>query len=80
MNVEQLTTALGWMGAINFSLLILSSVMLLLCRAWVLSIHSKMFGLSKAELNKAYFNYLANYKILVLIFFVVPYFVLRCAL
>jgi len=41
------------------------------------SIHASMFKLEQEDLSKAYFRYLANYKILVIVFNLVPYLALR---
>ena len=42
-----------------------------------MKIHRKMFGLSEEVLSKEYFRYLANYKIAIFIFNLVPYLALR---
>jgi hypothetical protein len=67
---------LGWAVVINIALMLVSLMMILLCRNWVYSIHQKMFEISKQDLDKAYFTFLANYKILNIVFFMVPYFCL----
>ena len=46
-------------------------------RTAVSNIHSKMFGLDSKDVLKAYFHYLANYKIAIIIFNLVPYFALK---
>ena len=35
--------------------------------------HGKMFGLSEADLSRQYFQYVANYKIAIVVFNLVPY-------
>jgi hypothetical protein len=77
MTVEQIAQLLAWSTAINLGLLVFSSVFLILLRAPITKIHSKMFQLSDEDLSRAYFQYLAQYKILILVFNLVPYIALR---
>jgi hypothetical protein len=51
--------------------------MIVLMRSTAMKIHGKMFGLSEEVLSKEYFRYLANYKIAIYIFNLVPYLALR---
>lgn len=68
---------LGWCTLINFIVLIVSTVALVFCRQWVSSIHGRLFGLEESELAKLYFQYIATYKIAVIVFNLVPYLALR---
>ncbi len=77
MDIETLTVFFGWMTIVNMGLLLLSTVILLLVKGLAIKIHSKMFGLDAKDLRRAYFQYLANFKILVLIFNLAPYIVLK---
>ena len=77
MTVEQIAQLLAWSTAINLGLLVFSSVCIVLLRAPVTKIHSKMFPLSEEDLSRAYFQYLAQYKILIIVFNLVPYIALR---
>lgn len=77
MTTEVLTTALGWCLAINLVLLGLAAVVVTGFRSLVLHLHGKLFGLSDDDLVKAYFQYLANYKIAIIVFNLVPYIVLK---
>lgn len=77
MSISQLTELLGWAAILNMAMLMVASVSLLLFKDRISAIHSKMFGLDKQELPALYFQYLANYKVLTLVFFMVPYFSLK---
>jgi len=77
MELDTLTTFLGWCSVINIGALILTSFSLMLMRGPISTIHSAMFGVSEANLPSTYFQYLANYKIAILILNVVPYFALK---
>ena len=76
MEIESLTTFLGWCTVINFGILILASLFIAGARGWVIGIHSWMFGVSESELSGMYLQYLGNYKIATLVLNLAPY----CAL
>lgn len=77
MNIESLTVFLGWCTLVNFSLLVLATVILVLFKDLAAGIHSKLLGLDRDELQSEYFRYLANYKLMVVVFNLVPWLVLR---
>lgn len=75
--LETLTEFLGWSTLINTLILLFASVMMVLMRKSIMSIHSKIFGLKETHLSEAYFQYLAQYKIAIFIFNLVPYIALK---
>ena len=75
--LQTLTEFLGWASVINISILLISSISLILMRESIMRIHSKMFGLDATHLPSAYFQYLAQYKIAIFIFNLVPYIALK---
>lgn len=77
MNVEQITEFLGWVTVINMVFLIFSFLMVIALRGKVIAIHSKLLKLDETELNKGYFQFLAQYKIVILAFNLVPYIALK---
>lgn len=77
MTVETLMAFFGWMALINIGVLLFSTLSTALLRTSGHKIHSALFKLSADELDKIYFQYLGLYKILTLIFTIVPYFALR---
>tara|TARA_R110002096_G_scaffold425864_1_gene634918 strand:+ start:3196 stop:3438 length:243 start_codon:yes stop_codon:yes gene_type:complete len=77
MTVEALQTFLGWCLVINSGLLVISSVLLILMKSVVTSMHAKMFGLEESEVRGIYFRYLGYYKIAILVFNLAPYLALR---
>jgi len=74
---EDFVTFLGWATLVHFMLLAVIAVALIGFRRWIVGVHQRMFPMSEEALNLAYFQYLAGYKILVIVFFMVPYLVLR---
>ncbi|WP_209506053.1 MULTISPECIES: DUF6868 family protein [unclassified Ruegeria] len=77
MTLEFLTTFFGWMAALNIAVLLFSTVMILLFQDWIAGIHGRMFQMDRADVKRAYFRYLANYKILTLIFCIMPWLALK---
>ena len=76
-SMATLTTFLGWCTAINFGMLMVASILLAFMRGGMSKIHGKMFELSDADLSRAYFQYLAQYKIAILVLNFVPYISLK---
>ena len=77
MTVDILRGVLGWCSVINIGLLMFSSILLITIRRAASRIHGKMFNLDEKYLSQAYFQYLAQYKIAIIVFNIVPYFALQ---
>lgn len=77
MNIEQITTFLAWLSIINIVLLGFSAIMILVFKDLITQIHSKLFKLSSTELMPIYFRFLAQYKLLIIVFNVTPYIALK---
>ena len=75
--LAQLTEFLGWATIINLAYLTLASVMIITMRGVISSIHRKMFHVDEKDIDALYFNFLANYKVVTLVFFVAPYLALK---
>jgi len=69
----------GWMAIVNIAILIFSVVMITVFKDAVMNMHVRMFGVKKADLPNIYFKYIAQYKILTLVFCVAPYLTFRFA-
>ena len=77
MTAETIRTFLGWCSVINIGLLMLSSIFIIVIRETISRIHGKMFNLDEKYLSQAYFQFLAQYKIAIIVFNIVPYFALK---
>jgi len=76
-SIETIREFLGWCSVINIGMLFISTIMLTIMRSWVVKIHAGTTGVSEAELPRIYIEFLGNYKILIIVFNVVPYLSLR---
>lgn len=77
MNIQTIQAFLGWNLLIHVGLLLLTVLFLTLGRSWVVALHKRFFALSEAQLLNTYFNFIAIYKILLLILIATPYVVIR---
>jgi len=77
MDINEITTFLGWCTAINMGILAFAAIFLFLFKDFATNTHSKLTGVSASELPTLYFSYIANYKIGVIIFNFVPYIALK---
>ncbi|MEP3046057.1 MAG: DUF6868 family protein [Roseibium sp.] len=77
MTLDQLTHFLGWCSLPNITILLFSTVFLYAFSEPVQKIHSRLFDLEESSLPRIYFKYLAGYKILIIVFNLVPYISLR---
>lgn len=77
MTIEIVTAFLGWGAVINIAILMLTAVVLLTMRQPIVKLHSKLLGVEESRLPLAYFKYLANYKIAVIVLYITPYLALK---
>jgi hypothetical protein len=78
MSTIDITTAfLGWCTIINIAILSLSSILLMVWKGKISTLHSRLFGVGQDNLKMLYIQYLANYKIAIIMFNITPYFALK---
>lgn len=77
MTIEALTKFLGWLSVINIAILLFSTLGVIVMRDFITKIHSKLFGLDGKDLGRAYFQYLGQYKIAIIVLNIAPYLALR---
>ncbi|WP_166425280.1 DUF6868 family protein [Paraglaciecola sp. 20A4] len=76
-NVIQLSEIFGWMSLINIGLLCAASLAFIWMKDKITAIHGRLFDVDPNELKILYINYLAHFKLLIFIFNLVPYIVLK---
>ena len=77
MTQDTLISFLGWATLINIGFLMFATLALVLFKNSITVLHGSLFGLEQDDLKRAYFQYLAQYKIVIVMFNLVPYLVLR---
>ncbi|QDG76547.1 DUF6868 family protein [Labrenzia sp. PHM005] len=89
MTKKEITAFVGWCCVLNVTLLLISSAALLFEPSWIRSVfalayttgdmralHSEILHIDQQEIGMFYVNVLTQYKLLIVVFNVVPY----CAL
>lgn len=77
MELETLRSFLAWCSTINLILLLFWWGFFMLGGDWLGRLHGKWFGLSKQSFDAIHYSGMAFFKILILVFNVIPYLVLR---
>ncbi len=73
MTIEQITDLFQWMTIISVGLLVLSSVLAMALKGLMLRTHSRLFGISEDQVAIVSYCYLGAFKVLVIVFNIVPY-------
>ena len=76
-SMEAVTAFFGWTTVINFALLVVATIMVVVMRGSISRMHGRMFGLETADLSRAYFQSIAQYKIAIIVFSLTPYVALK---
>lgn len=79
MSQHLLTSVFGWMAVLNVGVLLFTTAMIVLLQDRIAGIHGRMFQMEHSDVKRAYFRYLANYKILTLVFCIMPWLALKLA-
>jgi len=79
MTQEFLTTVFGWMTVLNIAFLTFTTLMIVVLQDWIAGVHGRLFQMERTDLKRAYFGYLAHYKILTIVLCLVPWLALKLA-
>ncbi len=77
MDVQTLTAFFKWCTIINIALFILSAIMILAAPDFIYSVHGKLFHIPREGFDVVLYSFLGLYKIVILVFNLVPYVALR---
>ena len=77
MDLSQITAFFGWCAVINVSILAFSAFVILVFKDFTMGLHSKYSSIDVSTLPTLYFQYIANYKIGIIIFTIAPYIALK---
>lgn len=72
-SLQTIREVLGWCAVINIGILFFSAVGLLVAERPIKSISARVWGLPEEDYSRVYFQLLAQFKILILIFNITPY-------
>ena len=80
ITIESLTQFFGWCSVINIALLTFTTLIILILRGPILTIHSKLFNIKEDKLQLLYIQFIALYKIAIIMLNVTPYIALKLML
>ncbi|MGK0440587.1 MAG: hypothetical protein ACJA0N_000382 [Pseudohongiellaceae bacterium] len=80
MNIETLASFLGWCTLINYGVLLLWFLGYISARESMVSLHSRWFPLTDAQFTMVNYCGMGLYKLLIFVFCLAPYLVLRLAM
>jgi hypothetical protein len=73
MDIQIFTKFFMWCSIINGALLILSALLLTFMQDFIYSLHGKLFPLPRETFRVIIYSFLGGYKILFIVFNLVPY-------
>ena len=73
MTIEQLTDFFMWCTIIGGGLLVVSSLLCMALKDVIAKMHSKMFGMAPETVKPIVYGYIGLFKILWLVFAVIPW-------
>jgi len=73
MNIEKLQEFLFWCLLLNVAIYSVTALASVRLRDFMSRIHEKLFGLRQSTVHKAFYAYLAAYKLLIIVFNFVPW-------
>ena len=68
---------LGWCSIVHIVILLLWVLMFRFAHNWVYNLHNKWVEISEENFNQTHYALMGFYKLIVIVFFLVPYLVLR---
>lgn len=77
MDISQVRRILGWSTVVNFVLLIFVAVIFIVAKEWIYGIWSIFYTLSYEAYDIIMISALAIWKILMYVFFLIPYVAIR---
>ena len=73
MEVITLKEVFTWMVVVNLILYAWTAVMCATAKGWIQRVHGKMFGLPPETINAFLYGYLGFYKVVFIVFVLVPW-------
>ena len=76
MDMELLKEFFKWCTILNIVLYMYVALLIAFMSDWIFKVHSKLFSLERGEFNTVLYSFLGLYKIIIIVFNLVPYLVL----
>jgi hypothetical protein len=73
MTLELLKSFFMWCSIINFGLMMLSFIIITTAKEWAYKMHSRWFNISKPAFDLILYCFLGIYKLLLIVFCIIPW-------
>ncbi len=73
MTIQTLQAFFMWCSIINFGMLMLTFVLCASAADWIYKMHSRWFPISRVAFNTILYSFLGFYKIIVIVFCIIPW-------
>ena len=73
MAIETVREILGWCTVLNFAMFFVSVVVMTVARGWVYKMHGDWWRISEQQFNVTIYGFLGLYKVMIIVFNLVPY-------
>ncbi|PWR03275.1 hypothetical protein DKT77_07355 [Meridianimarinicoccus roseus] len=73
MTLADVTTFFGWMTAVNIAIYLLAVLAIVGARGPMAAMHERLLGVPRADWPRIYVDYLARYKIAIVMLNLVPW-------
>ena len=73
MDIDSIKAFFMWCTILNFALLLLSFLIYVCAADWAYRIHNKWYSISRETFNVAIYSFLGLYKVLVIVFNLIPF-------
>ena len=77
MSIDLLTAFFGWSAIINYTILLIWFLVFTLAHHWIYNMHTMWFEMSMSKFDYTHYVAMALFKLLIFIFNVTPYIVLK---
>lgn len=77
ITLASITQFFAWCTLLNIGLFLFSALLLSVFSGPIKKLHSALLSVDPNQLTTLYFNFLARYKLLIIVFNLVPYLALR---
>ena len=73
MTIEQITALFQWMTIINAGIFIISALLVMLLKRHIIRWHGNLFGIQEHVVSSMIYGYLGLFKVLLILFNIVPW-------
>jgi len=76
-SIDSLATFFGWLTIVNIGIYIIVAIAITAFRGLMLSMNTKIFRITEADIMRESFRYIAHYKLLITVLCFAPYLSLK---